>query len=137
MSSHLRAKGVYAVEILQLREICNKMKITNLALVAIRQSAWGKRNGEYMIEVWDYDDACAEPMKRPTLIGALDELGMTRLAMSCLKVLGKHSMANEIERNYYGKRTEREGLGRGTKRGFEKREQEAGEETDLATGEEG
>jgi len=132
-SSQRRMKGCHLIDLLQTRQP-TKSQFSNWALLCIRQTKWGVRNGEFLLEAWDFEDGCSEPMSEPTLVGAMDKTTLTKLARACLNSIGRKDLAVGLGKGTYVKRRDektREGIGGGD----EKREHEETEEVSVATGE--
>ena len=128
------------IDLVQVRQP-TKSFLGNLAVWCIRQTEWGRRNGEYLMEVWDYDDSSDRMTNQPTLTGAMDERVLKQITWACLRMLGRKDLAAQVapgnklqiisagERGKDGKRTRLESGG-GTE-GGSKEGEPSQDETDI------
>jgi hypothetical protein len=63
----------------------------------LRQTPKGKRNGEFLIQAWEWDDLIEGRLPQPLIEGAMDRYTLLDLAKACLVMAGFKPLARRIE----------------------------------------
>jgi hypothetical protein len=72
------------------------MRETSIGLILFRQTEWGKRSGETLLQLWDWDSLQEDELPKPTCEACADKRILIQIARAALLMAGREDLADTL-----------------------------------------